>query len=75
MNRYPTLVAGLFGLLMMALPSIASADVSLWHSQNVHPAVLEEGVAPQQNVTLAYYHRPWACSDRYFRHHHPYLCR
>jgi hypothetical protein len=68
-------IAASFGLLMMALPSIASANVGLWHPADVQPAVLQETAAPLPHLTLTYYHRPWACSNWRYRHHHPYRCR
>jgi hypothetical protein len=76
MKTYSKFIAASFGLLMMALPSIASANVGLWHPADVQPAVVQETAAPQPHLTLAYYHhRAWACRDRHFRYHHPYECR
>ncbi|MGA2411305.1 MAG: hypothetical protein ABSG46_13070 [Candidatus Binataceae bacterium] len=68
-------IAASFGLLMMALPSIASADVGFWHPADVQSAVLQETATSQPRPSLAYYHRPWACSNRHYRHHHQYMCR
>jgi hypothetical protein len=75
MKMYSKFIAASFGLLMMALPSIASANIGLPHPADIQPAVLQETAAPQPHVTLAYWYRPWACSNRHFRHHHPYECR
>jgi hypothetical protein len=75
MKTYHKLIAASFGLLMMALPSIASANIGFSQPANLQPAVLEQTAAPQPHMTLAYYYRPWACSNRHFRHHHPYECR
>ncbi|MGB3550148.1 MAG: hypothetical protein WA993_05630 [Candidatus Binatus sp.] len=74
MKLYTTTIAALFGLLMMAMPGVASADVVAWHPQNLQPVVVQETVAPMPLTTVAYY-RPWACANRYFRRHHPWLCR
>jgi len=59
---------------MMAMPSVAGADVAAARPQNVQPVVIQEAVAPMPLTTVAYY-RPWACADRHFRRHHPWLCR
>jgi len=74
MKLYPTTIAALFGLLMMAMPGVAGAEVVAWHPQNLQPVVIQETVAPVQYTTVAY-HRPWACANRYFRRHHRWLCR
>jgi hypothetical protein len=75
MKTYHKFIAASFGLLMMALPSIASANIGFSQPANVQPAVVEQTTVPQPHLTLAYWHRPWACSNRHFRHHHPYECR
>ncbi len=74
MKLYTTTIAALFGLLMMAMPSVAGADVGAWRPQNVQPVVIQETVAPMPFTTVAYY-RPWACANHYFRRHHQWLCR
>ncbi len=74
MKLYTTTIAALFGLLMMAMPGVVSADVVAWHPRNLHPVVVQETVAPTPFTTVAYY-RPWACANRYFRRHHRWLCR
>ncbi len=75
MKLYTTTIAALFGLLMMAMPSVAGADVGAWRPQNFQPVAIQETVVPAPFTTLAYYNRPWACADRHYRHHHPWLCR
>ncbi len=74
MKLYTTTLAALFGLLMMAMPTVASADVIRVRPEIVHPVVVEEVVAPAPFTTVAYY-RPWACANAYFRHHHRWMCR
>ena len=74
MKLYTTTIAALFGLLMVAMPGLAGADVVAWRPQNLQPVVIQETVAPMPYTTVAYY-RPWACANRYFRRHHPWLCR
>jgi len=74
MKLYTTTVAALFGLFMIAMPSIASADYVRLRPVIVHPVVVEEVVAPAPFTTVAYY-RPWACANGYFRRHHRWLCR
>jgi hypothetical protein len=74
MKLYTTTIAALFGLLMMAMPAVASADVVRWHPQVVQPVVVQEVVEPAPFTTVAYY-RPWACANRYFRRHHRWMCR
>lgn len=73
MKLWTTTAAALFAL-MMAMPSAARADVGNVHPQTLQPAIEQTALAPQP-VTLAYYHRPWACGNRYFRRHHYWLCR
>jgi hypothetical protein len=46
-------IAASFGLLIMALPSIASANVGLWHPADVQPTVLQETAAPLPHLPLA----------------------
>jgi hypothetical protein len=75
MKRFTTFLVAMFGLFMMALPGIASADAGYWQPQNIQAAVFQETAAPQPHLTLAYYHRPWACRNRHYRYHHPNLCR
>jgi hypothetical protein len=74
MKRYKGFLAAMFGFFMMALPSIAGANITPAQSANVQPAVLETSTA-QPHETLAYWYRPLACSNRHFRHHHRYECR
>jgi hypothetical protein len=83
MKRSTKFLAALFGLLMMVLPSIASAEVVFW-PQYARP-VVQEAVVPAPYVAPApyyaapyapaYWHRPWPCSNPYFRHHHWRMCR
>jgi hypothetical protein len=65
MKLYTTVLAAMFGLLMMAMPTVASAYV-------VQPVVVQE-VVPAPFTTVEYY-RPWACSNPYYRHHHFWRC-
>jgi hypothetical protein len=74
MKLYTTTIAALFGLLMMAMPAVASTDVGLWHPPTLQPVVIQETVAPMPYTTVAYY-RPWACANRYFRRYHRWMCR
>jgi len=74
MKLYTTAIAALFGILMMAMPSVAGADVVAWRPQNLRPVVIHEAVAPMPLTTVTYY-RPWACANRYFRRHHRWICR
>jgi hypothetical protein len=71
MKIYTTVTAAIFGLLMMAMPMAASADVIVRH---VQPVVVQEVVEPAPFTTVEYY-RPWACANPYFRHHHRWMCR
>jgi hypothetical protein len=71
MKIYTTIIAAMFGLLMMVMPSAASAEVVV---RPVHPVVVQEVVTPAPFTTIEY-HRPWACSNPYFRHHHWWRCR
>ena len=76
MKRCITAVVGLFALLMMVMPGVASADV-VWRPVGVRPVVVQEAVvptvvpAPFQTVE---YYRPWACANPYYRHHHFWRC-
>lgn len=71
--------AALFGLLMMATPSIASATVLRWYPRPVQPVVVAPVVAPAPfapvALTPAGYYRPLACANPHFRHHHRWKCR
>ena len=60
-----TVVAALFALLMMATSGTARADEN-WYPQNWQPAVMQP--------VAFYHHRPWACANPHFRHHHWWLC-
>jgi hypothetical protein len=78
MKRCITAVVGLFALLVMAMPSVASAGVVIVRPERVRPAVVQEAVAPDvvpAPFTTVEYYRPWACSNPYFRHHHWWRCR
>jgi hypothetical protein len=57
-----TAIAAIFSLLVLMAPGNASADTGNWHQ----PAVQQVGF---------FTGRPLACHNRYFRHHHRYLCR
>ncbi len=76
LNR--TKIAGLFGLLLMAMPAIASAEIVRVYPQPVRPLIVEPAIqpvlAPAPFTTVEYY-RPWACANPYFRHHHRWMCR
>jgi hypothetical protein len=72
MKIYTTIVAAMFGLLMMmAMPNIASAEVVV--VRPVHPVVVQRVVEPAPFTTIEYY-RPWACANPYYRHHHWWRC-
>jgi len=75
MKRCITAVVALFALIMMALPSVASAEVVVVRPR---PVVMQEAVrpaiVPAPFETVAYYH-PWACRNPYYRHHHWWRCR
>jgi hypothetical protein len=75
MKRYTSFLAGLIGLIMMGLPGIASANMTVPQSQNLNPIVYQETAPQQPHLTLAYWHHPWACRNRHFRWHHPNMCR
>ncbi len=74
MKIYTSIVAAIFGILMMAMPTVASARVVRWYPQPVHPVVVQQVVAPSPFTPVEYY-RPWACSNPHFRHHHWWRCR
>ncbi len=73
MKRLMTSALALFGLLMVAMPSVASAEIVRVYPPNVRPMVVQE-VAPAPFTTVEYY-RPWACANPWFRHHHRWMCR
>jgi hypothetical protein len=78
MKLNTTTIAALFGLLMMAMPSIASAEIVRWYPRPVRPVVVEPAFQPiltPAPFTTAAYYRPWACANPYFRHHHRWECR
>ncbi len=74
MKRLMTSALALFGLLMVAMPSVASAEIVRVNPRNVQPMVVQEVVAPAPFTTVEYY-RPWACTNPWFRHHHRWMCR
>ncbi len=73
MKLYTTTIAALFGLLMMAMPTVASAELVRVYPRTVHPVVVQEVVAPAPFTTVEYY-RPWACANPYYRRHHWRRC-
>lgn len=73
MKLYTTTIAALFGLLMMAMPSVASAEFVRVYPRTVHPVVVREVVVPAPFTTVEYY-RPWACANPHYRHHHWWRC-
>ena len=72
MKIYTTIVGAMFGILMMAMPSLASAEIVRVYPQPVRPVVVQQ-VAPSPFTTVEYY-RPWACANPYYRHHHWWRC-
>ena len=74
MKRLTTSILALFGLLMVAMPSVASAEVVRVYPRSVQPMVVQEVVAPAPFTTVEYY-RPWACANPHYRHHHWWKCR
>ncbi len=70
MKIYTTVIAAMFGLLMMAMPNIASAEVFV---RPVHPVVVQRVVEQAPFTTIEYY-RPWACANPRYRHHHWWRC-
>ena len=73
MKNYTTIIAAMFGLLMMAMPSLASAEIVRVYPQPVRPVVVQRVVEPAPFTTVEYY-RPWACANPYYRHHHWWRC-
>jgi len=61
-----TAIAAMFSLLMLMVPVRAGAEVTPFPVQQVGY------VLP---VGYWHHHRPWACSNGYFRRHHWRLCR
>jgi hypothetical protein len=77
MKRCITLVAALFALFMMVMPSVASAEV-VWRPVRVRPVVVQQVVVPEvvaPPFAPVEYYRPWACANPYFRRHHLWRCR
>ena len=70
MKIYTTIIAATFGLLMMAMPQVASAEVLV---RPVRPVVVRQVVAPAPFTPVRYY-RPWACANRHYRRHHWWRC-
>ncbi len=56
-----SVAAATFGLLMMAMPAVASAEVR-WYPRPVHPVVVQEVVQPAPFTPVGYY-RPFACAQ------------
>jgi len=73
MKLYTTVLAALFGLLMMAMPTLASAEMVRVYPRFVPAPVVQEVVVPAPFTTVEYY-RPWACANPYYRHHHWRRC-
>ena len=73
MKIYTTIVAAMFGLLMMAMPTVASAEFVRVYPRPVRPMVVQRVVEPAPFTTVEYY-RPWACANPYYRHHHWWRC-
>ncbi len=73
MKIHTSIIAATFGLLMMAMPSIASAEIVVY-PRAVHPVMVQEVVEPAPFTTVEYY-RPWACANPYFRRNHYCRCR
>ena len=72
MKIYTTIIAAMFGMLMMAMPTVASAEIVRVYPQPVRPVVVQQ-VAPSPFTTVEYY-RPWACANPYYRHHDWWRC-
>lgn len=72
MKIHTSIIAATFGLLMMAMPSIASAEIVVY-PRAVHPVMVQEVVEPAPFTTVEYY-RPWACANGFFRRHHRWMC-
>jgi hypothetical protein len=86
MKLYTTMIAAFFGLLMMAMPTVASAEMVRWYPRPMRPVVVQPVYAPAPVIapspvfasapfTPVEYYRPWACANPYFRHHHRWMCR
>ena len=73
MKIYTTIVGAMFGLLMVAMPSLASGEVVRWYPRPMHPVVVRQVVAPAPFTTVEYF-RPWACANPHYRHHHWWRC-
>jgi len=63
-----TTVAAIFFLLVLIIPGRASADPGNWQPQTIQ----QIGYQPYNASYWGYY--PYACRDRHFRRHHPFLC-
>ena len=63
-----TAIAALFSLLMLVAPSSASAASGNWQPPTIQQIGYFQPVGYR-------HHRPLACANRHFRHHHPYQCR
>ena len=59
-------IAAMFSLLMLVAPMRAGAEVTQFPVQQVGYV---------QPVGYWHHHRPWACRNRHFRHHHWRMCR
>ena len=73
MKIYTTIVGAMFGLLMVAMPNLASGEVVRWYPHPMHPVVVRQVVAPAPFTTVEYF-RPWACANPHYRHHHWWRC-
>ncbi|MGB0060541.1 hypothetical protein [Candidatus Binatus sp.] len=73
MKIQTSIAAATLGLLMMAMPTVASAEVR-WNPRPVHPVVVQEVVQPAAFTPVAYY-RSFACANPHFRRHHWWRCR
>ena len=73
MKIYTTVIAAMFGLLMMAMPTVASAEVFVRPVRPMRPVVVQQVVAPAPFRTIEYY-RPWACANPHYRRHHWWRC-
>jgi hypothetical protein len=74
MKIYTTIIAAMFGILMMTMPTVASAEIVRVYPRPVRPVVVQRVVAPSPFTTVEYY-RPWACANPYYRRHHYWRCR
>ena len=73
MKIYTTIIAAMFGILMMTMPTVASAEIVRVYPRPVRPMVVQRVVEPAPFTTVEYY-RPWACANPYYRHHHWWRC-